>query len=87
MSDLRPGYKPVELYCLDGPLLALDGPLYCYGDEPAFIYEAPIITAAVITPNPADINEKVLLSVSVEDGVLYLEAEKYHSGEFYSGEV
>lgn len=47
----------------------------------------PKITAATFAPNPADMNTRVLLSVTVTEETVYLEPAKYYSGEFYSGEV
>ena len=47
----------------------------------------PKITAASFSVNPAVINSKTVLSVSVTEKTIILEPEKIYSGEFYSGEV
>ena len=45
------------------------------------------ISGAVLTPNPADINSKVKLAVSVSETIKVLEPYYYHSGDLYAGEV
>lgn len=45
------------------------------------------ISGAVLTPNPADINSKVKLAVSVSETIKILEPYYYHSGDLYAGEV
>lgn len=45
------------------------------------------IDAAAITPNPADMNTKFLLSVSVSEQTVTLEPYYYYSGDLYAGEV
>ena len=45
------------------------------------------ISGAVLTPNPADINSKVSLAVSVSETIKVLEPYYYHSGDLYAGEV
>lgn len=45
------------------------------------------ITEAVLTPNPADINSKVKLAVTVSETIKILEPYYYHSGDLYAGEV
>lgn len=47
----------------------------------------PKITAASFTQNPANINSKTVLAVTVTEETIYLEPEKYYSGELYAGEV
>ena len=47
----------------------------------------PEITSAMFSVNPAVINGKTVLSVSVTEKTIILEPEKIYSGEFYSGEV
>lgn len=87
MSTFSLGYMPIELLCLDGELLSTDAKLNCLDSELVYIYDAPLIKSATITPNPADINASVSLAVVVEDGKLYLKPAKIYSGEVYSGEV
>lgn len=47
----------------------------------------PEITAATFSENPAVINGKTVLSVSVTEKTIILDLGKIYSGEFYSGEV
>lgn len=47
----------------------------------------PEITAASFSVNPAVINGKTVLSVTVTEKTVILEPEKIYSGELYSGEV
>lgn len=47
----------------------------------------PKILAAAIEPNPADINTKTVLSITVTEETVYLEPQYYYSGELYAGEV
>lgn len=47
----------------------------------------PEITAASFSVNPAVINGKTILSVTVTEKAVILAPEKFYSGEFYSGEV
>ena len=47
----------------------------------------PKITAAAFAPNPANINTKTKLTVTVTEETVYLEPTKYYSGEIFAGEV
>ena len=47
----------------------------------------PKILAAAFAPNPADINSKIRLTVTVTEETVYLEPTKYYSGEIFAGEV
>lgn len=47
----------------------------------------PKILAAAFAPNPADINSKIRLTVTVTEETVYLEPTKYYSGEIIAGEV
>ena len=47
----------------------------------------PKILAAAFAPNPADINAKTQLTVTVTEETVYLEPTKYYSGELFAGEV
>lgn len=47
----------------------------------------PVISAAVWSVNPADINTKTVLAVTVTDQLMILEPEIWYSGELYAGEV
>lgn len=47
----------------------------------------PKILAAAFAPNPADINTKTRLTVTVTEETIYLEPAKYYSGEIIAGEV
>lgn len=47
----------------------------------------PKITAAAFAPNPANINTKTHLTVTVTEETVYLEPTKYYSGEIFAGEV
>ena len=77
--------QPVALYCLDGALSFLDGPLQCLVLMDEIVL--PVITSAQITPNPVLMNTKFKLSVLVEEPTGYVEPVYYYSGEVYSGEV
>lgn len=47
----------------------------------------PKITAAAFSPNPANINSKTVLTVTVTEETVYLEPYYYYSGDLYAGEV
>ena len=47
----------------------------------------PEITAATFSVNPAVINGKTVLSISITEKTIILEPEKIYSGEIFSGEV
>ena len=47
----------------------------------------PEITAAAFSVNPADMNIKTVLSVTVIEKTVILEPDFFYSGEIYSGEV
>lgn len=47
----------------------------------------PKITAAVFSPNPANINSKTVLTVTVTEETVYLEPYYYYSGDLYAGGV
>lgn len=47
----------------------------------------PKILAAAFSPNPANINTKTKLTVTVTEETVYLEPTKYYSGEIFAGEV
>lgn len=47
----------------------------------------PVFLAASISPNPADINQGILISVQITDSVRVLDAEILYSGEIYAGEA
>ena len=46
----------------------------------------PRITAATFSVNPCSINEKVVLTVTVIEQSVLLEAQTIYSGEIYAGE-
>ena len=47
----------------------------------------PQITAASFSVNPCSINEKIVLTVTVIEQSIQLEAETIYAGEVYAGEV
>lgn len=47
----------------------------------------PVISAAVFSANPATINAKIVLTVTVADVKKILSPEKIYSGEIHAGEV
>ncbi len=47
----------------------------------------PQILAALITPNPAEINSKITITVTVSEIEKILEPTYFYSGEIYAGEV
>ena len=47
----------------------------------------PEITSAMFSVNPADMNSKTSLSVTVIEKTIILEPYFFYSGEIYSGEV
>jgi len=53
----------------------------------AYETQIPVISAAVFSVNPANINAKIVLSVSVSEITKVLEPEIRYSGELYAGEV
>jgi hypothetical protein len=46
----------------------------------------PKITAATFSKNPCEINEKIVLTVTVVEQNVVLEAEVIYAGEIYAGE-
>lgn len=54
------------------------------GQYPVYI---PKIQTASITPNPANMNAGITISVSAIDELVYLDPTYFQSGEIYSGEV
>lgn len=52
-----------------------------------YIGYIPRILSAYITPNPASINNSILISVSAEDEAVILEASWFQSNEIYTGEA
>lgn len=46
----------------------------------------PVITAASFSKNPCSINEKIVLTVTVIEQSILLEAETIYAGEIYAGE-
>lgn len=55
-------------------------------DDRTVIY-IPQILAALITPNPAEINQKITITVTVSEIEKNLEPTYFYSGEIYAGEV
>lgn len=55
--------------------------------EEGWVVQLVEITAAAFTPNPADINQKTELAVTVTETVKLLEPYYYFSGDLYAGEV
>jgi hypothetical protein len=47
----------------------------------------PSVTAVVVSPNPASINQLLSISITVIEIEKILEPEIIYSGEIYSGEV
>ena len=47
----------------------------------------PVIQAATFSVNPATINEKITITVTVVEQIVILEPEIRYSGEIYAGEV
>lgn len=47
----------------------------------------PVISSAILTPNPAQIGSSVLISVSASDIEAVPAVVDYRSGEFMCGEV
>ena len=47
----------------------------------------PTISAASFSKNPCSINEKIVLTVTVIEQNVVLQAETIYAGEFYAGEV
>ena len=46
----------------------------------------PRITAATFSANPCSINEKIVITVTVIEQNVVLEAETIYAGEIYAGE-
>lgn len=46
----------------------------------------PKIAAALLSPNPADINQKVKIIVTVEEETILLRPSFFFSGDAFSGE-
>jgi hypothetical protein len=53
----------------------------------SYPFLVPKITAAAFAPNPANINSKTVLTVTVTEETVYLEPYYYYSGDLYAGEV
>lgn len=56
-------------------------------DESRTVILLPQIAAASISPNPVQINQKFVLTITAEEIEKFLEPVIYYSGEIYSGEV
>ena len=52
----------------------------------SYTVSIPRITAASFSVNPCSINEKVVLTVTVTEQNILLEAETIYAGEIYAGE-
>lgn len=52
-----------------------------------YIVVLPRITSATFSPNPANINASLLLSVSVTEVTVTQEPFNHYSGELFAGEV
>ena len=53
----------------------------------SYTVHIPRITAAAFSSNPCGINEKVVLTVTVIEQNVVLEAQTIYAGEFFAGEV
>ena len=53
----------------------------------SYIVQIPYFESASISPNPANMNTKFLLSVSVIEKSVTLDPYFYYSGDLYAGEV
>jgi hypothetical protein len=53
----------------------------------AYTVSTPKITAAVFSKNPCSINEEIVLTVTVIEQSVVLEAETIYTGEIFAGEV
>ena len=47
----------------------------------------PVVQSAVFSANPATINDKISVTVTIVEQIVILEPEIRYSGEVYSGEV
>ncbi len=47
----------------------------------------PIIISAMLTPNPAEVGETVLISIAAADLKIVPREELFYAGEFTCGEV
>ncbi|MBO5218782.1 MAG: hypothetical protein J6C52_05080 [Clostridia bacterium] len=56
-------------------------------DESRTVILLPQIAAASISPNPVQINQKFILTITAEEIEKFLEPVIYYSGEIYAGEV
>lgn len=54
---------------------------------PDYSIQIPKIETSSITPNPANINTPILVSVQVIEETLVLQPVWFYSGQIYSGEV
>lgn len=80
-------------WCLDTAASGIDG--IQEGNGSVKITEAPNgawgsefeLTSAAMSPNPANMNTNVTLTVSILEKEFWIEPAVYPSGEFYSGEV
>lgn len=55
--------------------------------EAEYEYLVPVIRSAVFSPNPANINQKTVLSVEVIEETVILKPYYYYSNDIFSGEV
>ena len=53
----------------------------------SYTVNIPKITAATFSVNPCSINEKIVLTVTVTEQSVLLEAQTIYAGEFFAGEV
>lgn len=52
----------------------------------SYTIQAPHVTAAVLSPNPALQNATLSLSITITEKTITLEPYHYYSGDLYAGE-
>lgn len=55
--------------------------------EEGYYEQKPVFNTIKISPNPTTINTTITISVTVEDKIIIVGAEKFYSNEIYAGEV
>lgn len=77
-----PGNEPTKAWCDENVP-------YFHGSLDLEVYPVNVISiqTASIQPNPANINQSTLLSVSVSEETKFLTPVPFYSGEIYSGEA
>lgn len=81
------GLYPSEEYTLTIKIGSTTvGTIVAYTEE-GYYEQKPVFNTIKISPNPTTTNTTITISVTVEDKIIVVGAEKFYSNEIYAGEV